>query len=143
MQYFITFLEGIISFISPCMLPLLPIYISYFMGDSGREEHVLMRAVSFFAGFTVIFCTMGVFAGTLGSFFAEYRTGVNIACGVMVILFGLSYLEIIPIRMVRSMGRAYEAGSMVKAFLFGVIYSVTLTPCVGAFLGSALLLAAS
>ena len=67
MQYLITFLEGVISFISPCMLPMLPLYISYFAGEAGRR-HTLARAAAFVAGFTAVFTAMGLFAGTLGSF---------------------------------------------------------------------------
>ena len=64
MEYLLTFLEGVISFISPCMLPMLPIYISYFAG--GGERKVIPRAISFVVGFTVVFCMLGMFAGTLG-----------------------------------------------------------------------------
>ena len=142
MQYFITFLEGVISFISPCMLPMLPIYVSYFAGGSDKRKHVLIRSISFAAGFTVVFCALGLFAGTIGSFLSGYRTVLNVICGIIVVIFGLSYLEIIPLGFLKGISGQHEAGSAVSAFLFGMIYSVNLTPCVGAFLGSALMLAA-
>ena len=66
MQYVITFLEGLISFISPCMLPLLPVYISYFAGDANKKHRTLTRALGFVIGFTAVFTAMGLFAGTLG-----------------------------------------------------------------------------
>ncbi len=143
MQYVITFLEGIISFISPCMLPMLPVYITYFAGGSDKKEHVFLRALSFTAGFTLIFSLMGLFAGTLGMLLTRYQTAVNIVCGILVILFGLSCLEILPLSFLKGIQGTHEAGSILSAFLFGVIYSLNLTPCVGAFLGSALMLAAS
>ena len=137
----LTFLEGLTSFISPCMLPLLPLYIGYFAGGAGRDRKVIFRVLSFVAGFTCIFCLLGAFAGTLGMLLVRYRTAVNIVCGAVVILFGLSYLEVIRIPIFRGMQTDRRADSMVSAFIFGVIYSVSLTPCIGAFLGSALMLA--
>lgn len=143
MQFFVTFLEGIISFISPCMLPMLPVYITYFAGGSDSKKHIFARALSFVVGFTLVFSLLGLFAGTLGGLLSRHQTAVNIVCGVFVILFGLSYLEIIPLRFLKGINGEHEAGSIISAFIFGVIYSVSLTPCVGAFLGSALMLAAS
>ena len=142
MQYVLTFLEGIISFISPCMLPMLPVYISYFAGSSALKKHVFIRSFSFTAGFTLVFCLLGLFAGTLGAFLSQYKTALNMVCGIIVVVFGLSYLEIIPLNFLKGIRGRHEAGSVLSAFLFGMIYSVSLTPCVGAFLGSALMLAA-
>jgi len=149
MQYLITFLEGIISFISPCMLPLLPLYISYFAGAAGEEEtdgkkqNILPGAVAFVLGFTVVFSAMGVFAGAFGSFLAHYQTAVNIVCGVLVIIFGLSYLEVISLPFFKGIEKQVHVKSVFSAFLFGMIYSISLTPCVGAFLGSALMMASA
>ena len=146
MQYFITFLEGIISFISPCMLPLLPLYISYFTAESDGEANkkkVFLRALAFVVGFSAVFCVLGLFAGTVGTFLRKYQTILNIICGIIVVIFGLSYLEIIPIPFFKGMTRSHKATSVLSAFLFGVIYSVSLSPCIGAFLGSALMLAST
>lgn len=143
MQFFITFLEGVISFISPCMLPMLPVYISYFAGNADKKHKVFLKAFAFVAGFTAIFTLLGVFAGTLGSFLAEYRTAVNIVSGVIVIVFGLSYLEIIKLPFFKGINKAHGITGVLSAFVFGIIYSVSLTPCVGAFLGSALMIASS
>lgn len=68
MEVVITFLEGFISFISPCMLPLLPLYISYFAGGADKKHKVFLRALSFVLGFTVVFSAFGLFAGTIGAF---------------------------------------------------------------------------
>ena len=143
MQFLITFLEGIISFISPCMLPMLPIYVSYFAGGSDKKENIFKRALCFVLGFTVVFGALGLFAGTLGSFLAKYQTAVNVVTGVIVILFGLGYLEVFNLPFFKGMGSIKKGESTFGAFLFGIIYSVSLTPCVGAFLGSALMLASN
>ncbi len=143
MQFLITFLEGIISFISPCMLPMLPIYISYFAGNADKKQRTLLRSAAFVAGFTVVFSLLGLFAGTLGAFLSDYKRIVNLICGLIVVFFGLHYLEIIRIPLFKGMQKQHEVKDVFSAFLFGVIYSVSLTPCVGAFLGSALMLASA
>ena len=84
MQYLISFLEGIITFISPCLLPMLPIYISYFAGGGERTTRkTLSGAIGFVAGFTVVFVLMGALAGTLGSFLKEDQTAVNLVSGLV------------------------------------------------------------
>lgn len=143
MQFVITFLEGVISFISPCMLPMLPLYISYFAGNADKKHKTFVRAAGFIAGFTLVFTLLGTFAGTLGTFLMKYQTAVNIICGITVIIFGLSYLEIIKIPFFKGMKEMKPITNVFSAVIFGMIYSVSLTPCVGAFLGSALTLATS
>ena len=137
-----TFLEGVISFVSPCMLPMLPVYVTYFSAGEAGKVGMFARAFAFMVGFTVVFVSLGVFAGSLGSALAAHRKVVNVVCGVMVILFGLGYLGVfrLPFSGMKS-GRTPTG--VVSAFVFGLIYSVSLTPCVGAFLGAALMQAAS
>lgn len=146
MQYFISFLEGIITFISPCLLPMLPIYISYFAGGTEqRTKKTVINALGFILGFTVVFTAMGALAGTLGSFLIKYQTIVNIVCGAVVILFGLSFLGVLRINLFKGMQGTVETDNMgfLSAALFGMVFSVGWTPCVGAFLGSALMLAST
>ena len=143
MQYLITFLEGVISFLSPCMLPMLPVYLSYFAGNADKKHRVLLRAGCFVLGFTLVFSLMGLFAGTLSTLLMRHQTVVNVVTGIIVIVFGLSYLEIIPLPFLRGMQARREVTGAFSAFVFGMIYSVSLTPCVGAFLGSALMLAST
>lgn len=147
MEYIITFMEGIISFISPCMLPMLPLYISYFAGNEANKTHqkttTLSRAFVFVIGFTLVFTLLGVFAGSIGLFLMKYQTIVNIICGLIIIYFGLSYLNIVHIPFFKGINKQIKVTGLLSAFLFGMIYSVSLTPCVGAFLGSALMLASS
>ena len=144
MQYFISFLEGIITFISPCLLPMLPIYISYFAGGNTKNaKKTLSCALGFVLGFTIIFIALGALAGTLGSFLKEYQTIVNILSGFVVILFGLNYLGILKLNIFQSSKRNFNTDNLnfFSSVLFGIIFSIGWTPCVGAFLGSALMLA--
>lgn len=144
MQYVISFLEGIITFISPCLLPMLPIYISYFAGGGERStKKTLTTALGFVLGFTVLFVAMGALAGTLGSFLTHYQTAVNIVSGAVVILFGLNFLGVLNINLFQGMRSGVDTKDMsfFSAVLFGIVFSVGWTPCVGAFLGSALMLA--
>lgn len=144
MQYLISFLEGIITFISPCLLPMLPIYITYFAGGGERTTvRTLKNASGFVLGFTLVFVAMGALAGTLGSFLTRYQTWVNLIGGGIVVLFGLNYMGLLKWNLFRSSSRGLKAGEMnfLSALLFGMVFSVGWTPCVGAFLGSALMLA--
>ncbi|MBR3998318.1 MAG: sulfite exporter TauE/SafE family protein [Clostridia bacterium] len=144
MSYVIAFLEGIITFISPCLLPMLPIYISYFAGGGERSTgKTLKGALGFVTGFTVIFVILGALAGTVGSFLREYQTAVNIVSGAIVIVFGLNFLGIFKLNLFRGSHRSVNTDNMgfFSALLFGMIFSIGWTPCVGAFLGSALMLA--
>ena len=144
MQYLISFLEGIITFISPCLLPMLPIYISYFAGGGERTvKKTLTGATGFVLGFTAVFVAMGALAGTLGSFLSRYQTAVNVISGLMVILFGMNFLGVLNLNLFRGNARDMDVSDLnfFSAMLFGVIFSVGWTPCVGAFLGSALMLA--
>lgn len=144
MEYLISFLEGIITFISPCLLPMLPIYISYFAGGGERSTRkTLTGALGFVLGFTAVFVAMGALAGTLGSFLKQYQTAVNVVSGLVVIFFGLHFLGVFKLNLFRGSSRAMDTSDMgfFSALLFGVIFSLGWTPCVGAFLGSALALA--
>ena len=144
MQYLISFLEGIITFISPCLLPMLPIYISYFAGGGDRTtKKTLTNALGFVLGFTLLFTAMGALAGTLGSFLTRYQTWVNLIGGLIVILFGLNYMGLLKLNLFKGLNRSMKKGEMgfLSAFVFGIVFSVGWTPCVGAFLGSALMLA--
>lgn len=144
MEYVISFLEGVVTFISPCLLPMLPIYISYFAGGGERSTGKTLRcALGFVLGFTAVFVAMGALAGTVGSFLIRYQTIVNIVLGGIVILFGLNYLGLVNLNIFKGMRGDVKTADMNfwSAFVFGVVFSVGWTPCVGVFLGSALMLA--
>ncbi|MGI6528849.1 MAG: cytochrome c biogenesis CcdA family protein [Clostridia bacterium] len=147
MEYFIAFLEGIITFISPCLLPMLPVYVSYFSGqDNTSKKDTFLNSLGFVIGFTTIFVTLGALAGTLGRFLTKYNTYVNILLGLAMILMGLSIAGLFNLPFFKG-GKGFNANgkkmNMGRSFVFGVVFSVSWTPCVGAFLGSALMMAAS
>lgn len=149
-----TFLEGLLSFLSPCMLPMLPVYLIYFAGDSAaqsaegnRRNRTAVNAVAFSVGFSLVFIALGVFAGSLGAALAAHRQAVDAVCGGLIVIFGLSFLGLVKLPfngLGASAGqRAGRIRGPVSAFVFGIIFSLGLTPCVGAFLGAALMTAAS
>ena len=123
---------------------MLPIYISYFAGGGERRvKKTLSNAAGFVLGFTIVVVAMGALAGTLGSFLTRYQTWVNIFCGIVVIIFGLNYMGVFRLNLFHGLNRSMKQGQMgfFSAMVFGIIFSVGWTPCVGAFLGSALMLA--
>ena len=144
MQYIISFLEGIITFISPCLLPMIPIYVSYFAGGGQREtKKTLKCAMGFVLGFTIVFVALGALAGTVGSFLMRYQTAVNIVSGLVVIFFGLNFIGVLHLNLFKGNQSNFQAKELgfFSAMIFGIVFSVGWTPCVGTFLGSALLLA--
>lgn len=153
MEYLILFLEGVITFISPCLLPMLPIYITYFIGDveqsdtSGEHKlRALKNSAGFVLGFSIVFVLLGAAAGTVGRFMFEHSRLINIITGAVIIFFGLSYLGVIKLSILSGTYRAksdIEPVKFGKAVLFGMVFSIGWTPCVGTFLGSALLIAAN
>ena len=146
MQYVLLFLEGIITFISPCLLPMLPVYISYFAAGEPGKRRALVNSLGFVSGFTLVFVLLGAFAGTLGRLLVEYAIAVNIVTGLVVILLGLHFLGIFKLKFLSKMGRKNASTKDLTFFpsvLFGLAFSIGWTPCVGAFLGSALMLASS
>ena len=146
MQYFISFLEGIITFISPCLLPMLPIYISYFAGGGEQNtKKTVYNALGFVLGFTMVFTALGALAGTVGSFLIKYDTEVNLVSGLIVILFGLNFLGVLNLPVFKGIRKGVDTENMgfLSAIVFGIIFSIGWTPCVGAFLGSALALAST
>ena len=142
MQYLISFFEGILTFISPCLLPMLPVYISYFAGGEADSKKTFRNALGFILGFTILFTAMGALAGTLGSFLSKYQMAVNIVSGLIVIFFGLNFMGVIKLNLFKGSARM-QTGNLgfFSSLLFGMIFSIGWTPCVGAFLGSALMLA--
>lgn len=145
MQYFIAFLEGIITFISPCLLPMIPIYISYFAGGKERNtKKTIKNALGFIFGFTTIFVLMGALAGTFGQLLNEYKRVVDVVTGLIVIFFGLNFLGVFKLNLFKGSKKAKtENLGFFSSMVFGIVFSIGWTPCVGAFLGSALMMAAS
>lgn len=147
MRFLITFLEGVITFLSPCILPMLPVYILYFAGDAETKNsrRTLTHAVGFVMGFTILFTLLGIFAGSLGSLLAEHLTAVHLVTGAAVVFFGLHYTGLLRIGL---LDRTIRPNTQVapdrflSSVLFGAVFAVGWSPCVGTFLGSAMMLAA-
>lgn len=144
MQYFIAFLEGIITFISPCLLPMLPIYISYFSNGESDKSKTLKNAFGFVIGFSIVFISLGAFAGGVGELLQKYKTVVNIVTGMFVIIIGLNFCGIINIHFLNLKKKSkmiISKSGFFTSILFGIAFSIGWTPCVGTFLGAALMMA--
>lgn len=144
MNYFIAFLEGIITFISPCILPMLPLYISYFANGENNKRKTLLNAMGFVLGFTLVFVLLGAFAGGIGSLLKKYETLVNIITGGIVVVLGLNFCGLIKIGFLNGTKKLQvqiQNIHFATSVLFGMIFAIGYTPCVGAFLGSALMMA--
>ena len=146
MEYLFIFLEGIASFISPCLLPMIPIYISYFIGENDKEsKKKILNAVGFVLGFTLVFILLSIFASTFGTLISSNMKYIKIAFGIIIILFGLNYMEVLKIKFLnKSNGIKANTKNLnfIKSILFGIIFSISWTPCIGTFLSSALMLIA-
>lgn len=146
MEYLLTFLEGLASFISPCLLPMLPIYISYFMGEEEKsKKKAILNSIGFVLGFTFVFLILSIFASTVGHFISNYTRYIKIAFGIIIIILGFNYMEIIKLKFLnKTKGIQVKSKNInfFKAMLFGILFSISWTPCIGTFLSSALLLIA-
>ena len=146
MEYIFTFLEGIASFISPCLLPMIPIYISYFIGKEDKNSRKkIINAIGFVLGFTIIFILLSIFASGLGYLINESIKYIKILFGIIIVVLGLNYAEVLKIKFLnKSKGMKSNAKDLnfLKSILFGSMFSISWTPCIGTFLSSALLLIA-
>jgi len=118
---------------------MLPIYISYF---AGKKDRPLANSIGFVIGFTVVFVMLGAFAGFIGGFLREYATIVNIVTGALVVLLGLNYIGIVRLptpSFIKNKKLTDKPLGFASSIIFGMVFSVTWTPCISAFLGSALL----
>lgn len=146
MEYILTLMEGIASFISPCLLPMIPIYLSYFAGeDDDKNNKPILNSVGFVIGFTIIFLILSIFASSLGAILNTNIKYIKLLFGIMIILLGLNYMDYLKIKFLNrnSMRKINSKNfNFYKAILFGMLFSISWTPCIGAFLSSALLLIA-
>lgn len=144
MEFLITLLEGIASFISPCILPMLPIYLGYFAGTENNRKKTIINACGFVIGFTIVFVVLGIFASTFGVLVQRYIHIIKIVFGSIIILLGLNFSGIIKLNFLNrtlKVEKKIKDFNFTKSILFGSMFSVGWTPCVGAFLGSALMMA--
>lgn len=147
MEYILVFLEGIVSFISPCVLPMVPIYISYIVGTDNKKEKsilsALINSIGFVLGFSIVFILLSIFASTLGSFVSKYMNVLQIIFGIVMVILGLNFMEVIQITFLNlssNIKMKHDKVSFLNSLLFGILFSITWTPCIGAFLGTALMM---
>lgn len=147
MDYIFTFLEGIASFISPCLLPMVPIYISYFIGeDNKKTSKAVVNSIGFVLGFTMVFLILSVFASKFGNLVLEKIRFIKILFGILIIILGFNYMGILKFNFLnKTKGIKFNTNNFnfFKAILFGILFSISWTPCIGAFLSSALMLIAT
>ena len=150
---FAAFFAGLLSFISPCVLPLIPVYLGYLSGSTitGDEppsrKLVFTHALLFVGGFTLVFVTFGAFAGLLGSVLftlTDYMVWIG---GILLIIFGLHVMGVITIPIFNQQKRMeYGQGqtpSYVRSGLIGMTFAAGWTPCIGPILGVILTLGLS
>jgi len=148
------FFAGLLSFISPCVLPLIPAYLSFLTGSSLEElkaesggaqrARVLFHALAFIGGFTIIFMLIGLSASAVGGVFANYKDWIARVGGVVIIILGLNMIGVFKIPFlamdkrlqVRSANR-----SLVASFLVGIGFAAGWSPCIGPILSGIILLA--
>ena len=124
---------------------MLPIYVSYFAANDTDSRKTILNALGFVAGFTLVFVALGAFAGTIGRLFVDHSLLLNIVSGAIVIVFGLNFLGVLKLGFLNRTSSVNTDTSNLGFFsslLLGLVFSIAWTPCVGAFLGSALMIAA-
>lgn len=149
MPYILLGVEGILTFISPCLLPMLPIYLAYISGQveqvgakSQGRRPFLIQAILFVLGFTLVFIVMSLFVTTLGRFVLMNRTLIHQIAGGFMMLIGVDYFLGNPLMNRIQLG-SQKTFNHSSAFILGMVFSISWTPCVGTFLASALSYAAT
>jgi cytochrome c-type biogenesis protein len=153
-------LAGLVSFLSPCVLPLVPPYLAYLGGttierltDGGKAaelddavwRRVVAAALVFVLGFTTVFVALGAGASVLGQVVQSYRGALSTIAGVLIILFGLHFVGVLRIRLLYVEKRFHAdttRASLLGAYLMGLAFAFGWTPCVGPVLATVLTLAA-
>lgn len=142
---------GAASFLSPCVLPLLPGYLSFVSGVSIDRLHidtrrVVLSTLAFVLGFSVVFTLIGAGAGFVGDLLLVHRRTLQIVGGVLMVVMGIAVTGLIPVRFIQRERRLFPfhpPKRLVGAGLAGIAFSIAWTPCVGPILASILTLAAS
>ncbi|MBZ4664172.1 MAG: cytochrome c biosis protein CcdA [Caloramator sp.] len=142
----LVFTQGVLSFLSPCFLPLIPIYLTYITGEAANKKNIIINTIAFMIGFTLMFISLGALSGTIGRFLLINRQLLNKILGVFILFMGLFYLGVIKSDFLNrevKIDFKIERGSLISSFLLGVSLSLGWTPCISPILSSVLMLAAS
>ncbi|MFZ7089722.1 cytochrome c biogenesis CcdA family protein [Primorskyibacter sp. 2E233] len=150
---FVALLAGLVSFLSPCVLPVVPPYLAYMSGvslgdmnkDTGRGK-VLMAALFFVLGLSTVFLLLGFAASAVGSVFLQYQDKFNTLAGIIVMIFGAHFVGVYRIGFLDREARldaGDRGGSAFGAYVLGLAFAFGWTPCIGPQLGAILSLAAS
>jgi cytochrome c-type biogenesis protein len=153
----LAFLAGILSFLSPCVLPLVPSYVSFITGISfedlregtdRRKIHFLTvtNSLSFIAGFSTVFIALGASSSAVGKFFFNYQDWIRIVGGILVIFFGLFVSGVIRLDFLTRERKFHMTGKpagYIGSFFVGMTFAAAWTPCIGPILGTILLYASS
>lgn len=154
-SYIVAFFAGVLTFLSPCLLPLIPSFIAYITGvsfadlsDAAKKSEVrrktIAHSVLFIAGFSVIFILLGLTATAVGKTLFQQQKIIRIAGGVLITLFGLYLTGILKLDFLAKERRfkfAAKGANYLGSFLIGVTFAAAWTPCAGPILGSILVLA--
>lgn len=144
---FIALIAGVISFLSPCVLPIVPPYLAFMAGtsmedvESGKNRKVIGAAIFFVLGLSTVFMMMGLGASALGKTFAIYKNQLAIGGGVVIMILGLHFLDIMRIPLLYREARIEaktKGGSLIGAYLLGLAFAFGWTPCIGPILGAIL-----
>jgi len=151
----LAFVAGVVSFLSPCVLPLVPGYISMLSGASIEElkagagtalvARIFRNSIAFVVGFSVVFITLGASATAVGRFLVAQRTTFNIVAGIIIIIFGLHLIGLVKIPFLYREARVNTGAprrGLLGAFVLGFAFAFGWTPCIGPILTGILALAA-
>ena len=147
---YIAFGAGFISFLSPCVLPLIPGYISYISGQNleqivEKKQKILAKTIIFSLGFSLVFISFGATASYFGSFLINYSDTLRIIAGIIIIIFSLQVMGVLKLNILNKEKRFYTknySNNLFFPFLVGTAFAFGWTPCIGPVLGSILTLSA-